>query len=394
MTLAHRTLSVGFVIDRWDPARGGAERAVTALASHLESGGHAVHAFVERAPDPEADLPGRVERVRAAPFAWTRGARVRSVAAAGVAAARARGCDVVIGTRHVADVDVYWPHGGSHARSVAASSAAWSWRPDVDRDPAVSALGGRHRDYVELERRLLCGPGAERLRVVCVSDLVARELREDFPASPARFVVVRNGVDLERYHPRERDRRGAQLRARLSIASDSVLLAFTARDSVLKGLPVLHAALTRLRGGPWVLVVTGAEDVDAVRDASRRAGIDPRRVRFLPYHDTSAVFAAADVVVHPTWRDTSGLVVLESLACGTPVVTTSAAGEASTIDAGSGTVLARPGDAGGLARALDHWIERVRADGVDAEHVRSRVADRDAESWMRRLEEEVAGAAR
>ena len=66
-----------------------------------------------------------------------------------------------------------------------------------------------------------------------------------------------------------------------------------------------------------------------------------------------ALAAAYDLAVLPTWRDTSGLVVLEALASGTPVVTTARAGAAEALsDPRAGTVLARPGDVEALAAAI------------------------------------------
>lgn len=392
LNTAHRTLTAGFVIDRWQPARGGAERALASLAARLERSGHRALAFAERGPGPEVDAPGRVHHVRASPFAWTRGARTRSLGEAGVAAARAAGCDVTIGVRHLRSVDLYWPHGGSHARSVAAVRAARAWRPDRPAGIEPVEPTGRHREYVALERELLEGDSGLR-RVVCVSDLVHRELAEDFPRCRRSLVTVPNGVDLERFHPREKPRTGARLRARLAVSPGDVVLAFAAREPVTKGLPVLLSALSRLRGAPWVLVAAGMDDAEAWRARAVSAGLDARRVRCVPEIDTAALFAAADVTVLPTWRDTGGLVILESLAAGTPVVTTSVAGEAGAIDEDSGTVLDRPGDATALVEALASWFDRVRVGDVEPALVRARVAHRDEDVWLDRLERIVGEVA-
>lgn len=369
---AQRTLRVGFLIDRWQPSRGGAERALAQWAGHLEEQGHEVHAFAARGPLREERAPGRLHVVRAGRFALTRGARERMFSEAGRVAARAVGCDVTVGVRHLRSVDLYWPHGGSHARSVAAWREARAWSAGaVPVTCAPVALTGRHRAFVAFERELL--DGGEARAVACVSDLVARELREDFPASRERLILAPNGVDLEKFHPRERD--------------ESVpLLAFVARQPVLKGLPVLFAALARSRHVPWTLVVAGPRDTRTWERAARAAGLDPHRVRVVRDVDSAALLAAADVCVLPTWRDTSGLVVLEALASGTPVITTARAGACDVIQPHAGTVLAEPGDVEALAAALSTWIARVRDRAVDREAVRACVAHRGLAPWLGRLE--------
>jgi glycosyltransferase involved in cell wall biosynthesis len=389
---AQRTLRVGILIDRWQPSRGGAERALSQLAQHLEQRGHEVHAFSERGPHRDEPAPGRLHLVRAARLALTRGARERALDDAARTAAEEARCNVTIGVRHVRCVDLYWPHGGSHARSVAAWRAARAWREDASPAGAdskdhtgprfVPHLYGRHRAFVQFERDLLEGGGARS--VACVSDLVARELADDFPGSRERLSVVRNGVDLERYHPRCRLTSGARLCQTLGLDMGIPLIVFVARQPVLKGLPVLLAALARSKE-PWNLVVAGVSDPGAWSRRAESAGLDVRRMRIVREVDAAALLSAADLCVLPTWRDTSGLVVLEALACGTPVITTTRAGECGVVSSDVGHVL-QPGDASALAAAISHWLGRVRTEEIDRDAVRARVADRGLAPWLDRIE--------
>ena len=105
-----------------------------------------------------------------------------------------------------------------------------------------------------------------------------------------------------------------------------------------------------------------------------------------------AQVVGADLCVLPTWRDPCPLVVLESLACGTPVLTTRGAGNAHLIDAGSGAVLEGPDDAA-LGLELRAWMARVRAGDIEPDAVRARVAGRGAPDWLAALEREVAALA-
>jgi hypothetical protein len=179
------------IIDRWQPSRGGAERALSLLVQHLEARGHEAHVFAEKGPPGDEAAPGRLHRVGRR-LALSRGAREGAFGRAALAAAKEAACDVTVGVRHLKKVDLYWPHGGSHVKSVVAWNEARAWPRVVPRGK-VARLTGRHGAFVEFERALLQGGGARR--VACVSEGVARELGEDFPASRDRFRVT-NGASI------------------------------------------------------------------------------------------------------------------------------------------------------------------------------------------------------
>ena len=384
-------LRVGFLIDRWEPARGGAERALAALAEHLERRGHEVLAFAERA---DSAAPGAWRRVRAP--AVSRAARARRLAEALPAAAARAGCDVTIGVRQLSAVDLYWPHGGVHAATLEAR-----WRAAGELAPgaapldlaAVSARArGRQRTLLELERRLL---EEDRARsIACVSGLVRAELARFYPRALARAVVIENGVDLERFHPEGRAAARARLAAQTGLDAARPILAFAARDPQLKGLPVLAQALAALGALDWQLAVAGPRRPAAWRRALARAGLARGRAAVLAELDTAELFRAADLLVHPTWRDTAGLVVLEALASGTPVVVTHAAGFAERVAAPELGTRVDCGDAAGLARAIAAWLERAAAGAVDRAALRAAALASGAGPWLAALEREVERLAR
>lgn len=377
--------TVGFLVDRWEPERGGAERALAALAQHLEQRGHRVLAFAARGG---REAPGELVRVRA--WGWTRASYERSLARALVRAARARRCDVTIGIRHLEQVDVYWPHGGAHAQALAARARSRSMgNRSTEGTPAP--LRGRHRVFIDLERALLDAGGAKR--VVCVSDGVRDELARAWPNCSARLCVVENGIDLQRFHPAHHARDAASLRRRLEIDERTPLIAFIAREPVLKGLPTLLESLGRLTERPWRLLIAGPRRISYWRGRARAAGLSGARLSLFRNLDSAVLLAASDLLVHPTWRDPFPLVVLESLASGTPVITTRAAGAAHLIEDGvNGRVLDRPGDVQALTAAIAETLDRLEGARFDREAVRASVLGHDASTWLERLESIVLDA--
>jgi UDP-glucose:(heptosyl)LPS alpha-1,3-glucosyltransferase len=389
-------LRVGFLIDRWRPERGGAERALAALAGHLEERGHEVLAFGLYGPRPEHPAPGRFVAVRV--LAWThlsRGSRERALGAALIAGAAEKKCDVTVGVRHLPRVDLYWPHGGSHAATLVALARARACAkgeplPEGDDLEAevVAKARGRHKTFLDLERRLLEGGGAGH--VVCVSRVVQEELERAYPACAAKLVLIENGVDVERFHPREREAARGKLRAELDAVRgaeiEGPVVSLVARNPELKGLPTLLEALSGLTEPKWHLLVAGPKDVRRWKGPVKRLGLEGR-VTLRPNLDPVVLAAGSDLYVLPSWRDPAPLSVLESLAAGTPVVTTRLSGGSELIQDGvAGEVIERPGDPESLRGALSRWIGRAGAGEVDREAVRACVRGRDAASWLGRLE--------
>lgn len=350
-------MRVGLLIDRWDPLRGGAERALDQLARHLAGAGHEVHVFGARC---EAQPPGEFHAVRSGGL--TRGARELRLGRSMTAAARGVGCDVTVGVRHLERVDLLWLHGGVHRVSVAARRAARR-----GRHAEVEVLRGRHRAFEELERTALEG-GARR--VVVPSPGVQREVLARYPGAAERTFVVEPGVDLARFHPDARAAARLDLRRSLGLEEDAPLVALPAANPGLKGLPALLAALDR-DGDPPHLVVAGSRRCP--RGVRRRP-----RVHWHPHLDPLLLAAGADLVALPTWRDTFGLALVEALACGTPVVTSHHAGAAERVRAAGCSVGADPQNPEAVLAAL-------RAPRPDASTLRHAVADLGLEASLQRV---------
>jgi alpha-1,6-mannosyltransferase len=155
------------------------------------------------------------------------------------------------------------------------------------------------------------------------------------------------GVDAEVFSPQ---RRTQDLRERLGLRADTRVLIYAGRFSGEKNLPVLLQAFARL-GSPYHLLLIGGER--AARPASN--------VTMLPYCRDSVELAqwlaSADALVHAGTKETFGLVILEAMACGRPVVAARAGAFPEFIDEHVG-VLAEPHDPESMAAAIAALYER------------------------------------
>ncbi|KFI06373.1 glycosyltransferase [Massilia sp. BSC265] len=150
------------------------------------------------------------------------------------------------------------------------------------------------------------------------------------------------GIDSEIFHPcRRRD----SLRAELGLPEDTRLLVYAGRFTADKKLDVLVEAVRKL-GKPYHLLLVGG-------GAQLAHNV---QLSFMPFQRDqcalASLLASCDVLVHPGDCETFGLIVLEAMACGLPVVGTNGGGVAELVDEQTG-ILARPNDADSLAGAIE-----------------------------------------
>ena len=349
-----------------------------ALAAQLVGAGEEALAFGKVGPRKGEPTSADFHAVRAGLPFGTRGRRELKLGRAMRAAARQAQCDVTVGVRHLEEVDILWMHGGSH---VATMEALYRARHDGELPIGGLRLRGRHRAFAALERRALEG-GARR--VVCPSNMVAKELGKRYPAAKERLVVAPSGVDLERFHPRERVRASHRLRQIARCPAHAPLIVLAARNPELKGFPAALAALAPLQHKPWHLLLAGVKRPGRWRQFAQRRGL-AGRVTVSADVDPVELAAGADLCILPTWRDTFGLVILEALASGTPVLATQQAGASELLgDGPAGRSLDSPLARADWTRELSSVLDSIFT-GIDPLAVRAAVAHRGHGPWLDQL---------
>ena len=182
-------------------------------------------------------------------------------------------------------------------------------------------------------------------RVAAPSRYIAERLADAGVVDP---VALPLGVDVETFRPDGADPAG--LRRRLGLGSDTRLLVFAGRPAREKRVDVLVEAVERL-GAPYVLLLVGAGGAAAPSD----------RVVELPYEadpaKLAALLASCDAFVHANDSEPFGLVVLEAMACGLPLVGVASGGVAESIDGEIGE-LAGHSASGEIAEAIRALFER------------------------------------
>ncbi len=180
-------------------------------------------------------------------------------------------------------------------------------------------------------------------RVLAPSKVMADKLRR----LGVRDVHVQPlGVDLETFNPARRD---PQVRAELGIADTCRLLIYAGRGSREKNLPVLLECMRQLGRGYHLLLV-GSNMPANVPDNVSVIG------QFCPPDQVARLMASADLLVHAGDQETFGLVILEAMASGTPVVAVRAGAFGEIVNDQCGR-LCQPNDARAMALAVREAFE-------------------------------------
>ena len=228
---------------------------------------------------------------------------------------------------------------------------AWS-ALEASRRLGVPAIAFHHSDLPQL-----VGQRFGRVARKAAERYIAQLYRRfDLVLAPSRCCVaslqamgVRNvrwqplGVDTAVFNPRARD---DGLRASLGLSRSTRLVTYAGRFTREKNLSALIDAIHGL-GGAYHLLLIG----------SGKLAFDPSRVTRLPFQSEprrlAACIAACDLFVHPGAHENFGLVALEAMACGVPVLGVAQGGVGELVNERCGLLVER-GDADGLAAGIAH----------------------------------------
>jgi starch synthase len=196
-------------------------------------------------------------------------------------------------------------------------------------------LGGGYRVSSWIESTAFGGAAT----VIAVSHGMRRDILRSYPfLDEEKVTVVHNGIDLEQWKPVD----DAELVRSLGIDPDRPSVVFVGRITRQKGLPYLLRAAAMLPKDVQLILCAGAPDTPEIlaEVQSGVAALQEERTgvvwidRMLSQHELSAVLTSATTFVCPSVYEPLGIVNLEAMACGAPVVGTATGGIPEVIDDG------------------------------------------------------------
>jgi len=199
------------------------------------------------------------------------------------------------------------------------------------------------------------------------SESVAVDVHRVIPSKPVR--VLHCGINLDHFTPGPGDAAWLDRQCGTEPQAPGLRIGLVATFARWKGQDVfLEAAAELIRrisepvafyviGGP-IYHTAGSQFAESeLRELSRRLGIAPL-VQFCPFqNDVARVYRTLDIVVHASRQpEPFGRTILEAMACGRPVVATQAGGAAEIFHPDYDAIGVQPGNAAGLADALERLV--------------------------------------
>ena len=331
------------LIRRQFAATGGAELYLQRLLGALAQRGHEVHLFAESWSESNQGVifhpvvAGGSRAIRPVRFAEA----VRGEIAK-------EQFDCVFSLDRTLKQDVYRAGDGVHRVWLERRKqfAPWWKKPFV-------GVGAFHRNMMALEAQTF--DPANTRHVIVNSEIVRREILQHFQFPMERIHLVRNGVDVARFQNGKR----AETRARFGVKEDEFLLLFVGSGWERKGLSFLLTLMEDLR--QKTLAQTKTVKLLVVGKGKKPSGTPPDVIFAGPMSDVENALAAADVFTFLPIYEPSSNAVVEALAAGRPVVTSSQNGASELIREGiNGSVVSNPADRAAVFSAASCWLDIKR----------------------------------
>jgi glycosyltransferase involved in cell wall biosynthesis len=207
-------------------------------------------------------------------------------------------------------------------------------------DPTALRLQSLHTMLKPLTRRIW----RNAVFTIALSDGLKRLAHQASPDQPIE--IIHNGIDPEIFRPDENGIPGPDGRIRIITV---------ARLIERKGLDVLLEAVSRIRHPDISLRIIGTGQIESkLRELARELKIDGK-VEFHGYRNQSdlcKLYNDADLFVLPSMAESFGMVILEAMSCGLPVVATRVGGIPEVVTNGENGLLVQPGDVESLIAGI------------------------------------------
>lgn len=339
---SHMTLA--FLIYKYFPY-GGLQRDFLRVLHELCQRGHRCRVYCVSW---QGDVPDDVEVLQAPPVLGSRVRRNRRFAKWVRERLEKQPVSGVIGFNKMPGLDMYFA-GDTCFLAEATENRSFLYR-----------LGLRFRHFAAWEKAVFARGGSTEILL-----LTAREsarFQRYYQTERERMHLLPPGVARDRCHSASSAKRRAQTRAKLGLSPNALVLLFVGSGFVTKGLDRAIRALAALHSAhpnrDVRLVIAGQRSAGRMGLLARRHRVR-KRIEFLGGRDdVPDLLQAADILVHPARSEAAGVILLEALVAGLPVVATDICGYISYIDdAAAGKILATPFKQSELNAALAELVD-------------------------------------
>ncbi|MBI5781226.1 MAG: glycosyltransferase family 4 protein [Rhodocyclales bacterium] len=375
-------MKFAFVIFKYFPY-GGAQRDMLRIARACAARGHEVRIYTGQW---RGDPPGEGIEVVCLPVSGGfNHQRHRRLIEAITARLRADEPDLVVGFNRMPGLDVYYAADPCFIER-AHRERGWLYR-----------LSGRYRFFAASEKAVMDRAGSCHILLLSARE---REIYQRWYHTPdERFHVLPPNIPLDAFAGIDRSEAREAVRGEFGLPASATVLLMVGSAFVRKGLDrairALAALPQALRSQVWLLAV-GEDRPNAMVALAQRLGVEDRLIFTSGRPDVPRLMMGSDLLVHAARSELAGLVLIEAMTAGLPLLVTDVCGYAEHVAAaGAGLVLPSPFEQHqmdqALARLLASSPERVQC-GEAGRRYTADIATRRSPTLEAELIEDIARA--
>ena len=326
-------MKFAFIIFKYFPF-GGMQRDMLRTANELVKRGHVVKIFTMTW---QGDLPSDIKMHELPQKAWFNYQRYQQFIEATFAIIKGNGFDYIFGYNRMAGLDAHF-----------AADPCFIERAHKQRSFLYRLLP-RYKWFAACEKAVFAAD--INTQILAVSLTEKPHFQHWYGTQSERFHYIPPFLSPERFAARDKvlqDKTGmrAHLRNAFGFAANDFVFLLTGSGFAMKGLDRAILALAALPDDVRTnikLVAVGQDNPKQFQKMAKKLGLAKQVVISKGRPDIPQLMQGADACIHPAYRENTGLVILEGMACGAPMLVTASCGYAHHVaDADAGIVSAYP----------------------------------------------------
>jgi len=240
--------------------------------------------------------------------------------------------DCIIGFNKIPGLDIYYAADPCYVARVKEMRSFWyKWTK-------------RYRHFAMYEKAVFAKDANTEILLIANKQL--QDFERNYHTPSSRLHLLPPGIQRDRLRSSDQIDVAKALRQEIGIASTNKLVLMVGSGFRIKGLDRTLKAIAALPDSlreTTQLVVIGKDNIQPFMRMAKKLGLEKQLCFFAGRDDIPRFLAAADILIHPAYSESAGIVLLEALAAGLPILTTDVCGYAHYIDeAKGGVVLSSP----------------------------------------------------
>jgi UDP-glucose:(heptosyl)LPS alpha-1,3-glucosyltransferase len=322
-------LKFAFLIFKYFPY-GGVQRDMLRIAEDCAKQGHQVTIYTG---EWRGDRPEHIDVRVLSGKGWLNHQRHQSLIEAMQVAIQKQAVDMVVGFNRMAGLDVYYAADPCFIAR-AYQEKSWFYR-----------LGSRFRFFRDCEQAVFSIDSLCHILLLTQRDKA--EFQTWYNTPEARLHVLQPNIPDHKFKGKDQHACRAVLRAQFGLPPDAKVVLTVGSAYLRKGVDRVLAGLASLpkniKRNTWLLAVGEYESNSTFQQDAKKMGISEHCILAGGRADVAELMLGADLLAHPARSELAGLVIIEAMTAGLPVLLTDVCGYASHVqNAGAGLVLKLP----------------------------------------------------